>query len=182
MKVRINDNTENAISAIMIVSGIVLIAALASLFLFKGPSIATATKDHELTAAKIDTATKIATKDANEQEAKNKPLLWNISLENIGPAALAKITSLAKAHQVKLSSFRPQRTGDVDGLTQVPFLMTIDGSYPNVVGFVRDIETSDSKLAVSQAQMTSSDGGSDKVSASIGIVAYMKATGESTNG
>ena len=182
MKVRVNDNTENVITAIMIVSALVLVATLASLFIFKAPTSAAAKKDHNTKVMRTEQDTLIAQKDADKAEAENKPHLWNMSLQNVGPAALAKITALAKTHQVKLSSFRPQRTIDVDGLTQVPFLMTIDGSYPNVVGFVRDIESSDTKLAVSQAQMTSSDGGSDKVSASIGIVAYMNSTGESTNG
>ena len=67
-------------------------------------------------------------------------------------------------------------------MTQLPFLIGVDGSYPNVVAFVKDIETKGTKLALSQVQLSSSDGTTDKVSASIGVVAYVPSAGGATNG
>jgi len=48
----------------------------------------------------------------------NKARLWTGSIAEIGPKVLAGVTRLAKTHRLKLSSIRPQKTVDVNGLTR----------------------------------------------------------------
>ncbi len=182
MKNQFANQADKAINAATAVAILIFAGALIALVVFPAPSMASVKKSHIVDRKRVDQSIQDAGKKAKEQETTNGVLLWSASLESIGPSALSKITLMAKSHQVKLSSFRPQRTGDVDGLTMVPFLMNVDGSYPNVVAFVKDIESTGSKLAVNQVQMSSVDGVSDKVSASVGIVAYMKAGDALTNG
>jgi hypothetical protein len=113
-------------------------------------------------------------KQAAEAQAKIDPLLWSGTSEEIGPKALASVTKLAKARKIRILAFRPQKPIDMGGLTQIPFSLSIDGTYPNTMQLVKDLETTDAKLAVSLVQVAASDGATDQVTASINVVAYVK--------
>lgn len=169
---RPKDSRDITVTAIFALAILVMIGTGVFMLAVRPPSLTTAQRLHDENRDKTESQAFAAAKNAKEQAAAIVPRVWALPQDQIGPAALAKVTTFAKAHQVKLTSFRPQRVADADGLTQIPFMMTLDGAYPNVVAFVKDIEASDSRLAVNQVQLSSSDGATDKVSASIGLVAY----------
>ncbi len=103
------------------------------------------------------------------------PALWTGTPEQVGPNALAQVTKLAKLRSLKLVAFRPQKPVDAEGLTQVPFTASVDGSFPNTMKFVKDLETSNSKLAVSLVQVNSADAATDHVTGTVNVVAYLRA-------
>lgn len=98
--------------------------------------------------------------------------VWAVPLAEVGPRALESVTSFAQKNRLKLVAFRPQKPVEVNELTQIPFVIAIEGSYPNVLRFVKDLETPALKLGTSMIQISTSDPNSDLVSASIGVVAY----------
>jgi hypothetical protein len=100
-------------------------------------------------------------------------MTWAGNLNQISTTALGKVTELAKTHKLSLDSFRPQRLGSIGDLPTQPYLVSVSGAFPDVVGLTKDIETKGTKLAVSMVQITASDQGSDKVTASIALVAYL---------
>ncbi|HEY0866510.1 MAG TPA: type 4a pilus biogenesis protein PilO [Fimbriimonas sp.] len=107
---------------------------------------------------------------------------WNVPEQQVGPAALASATRLVNRNKLNLISFRPQRRGEDGSFVQLPYLLTVDGSYPAVLSLVKSLENPNTKLAVSLVQVTSADAGSDRVTASIGLVAYLTPKESTPNG
>jgi hypothetical protein len=97
---------------------------------------------------------------------------WPQKTEEIGPKALTFITAFAQKHRLKLMAFRPQKAVEVNNLTQLPFLISIEGPFPGVMNFARELEDPKLKLGTSMVQVSSNDPNSDLVSATIGVVAY----------
>ena len=106
------------------------------------------------------------------RKAKVAEATWTGPAEKIGPAALTAINALALKHKVKLSGFRPERTSETAGLQMVPYTVTADGAFPDVLNFTKDIESSNSKLCVDSVMIASSDANGDLVTANIGVTAY----------
>lgn len=99
-------------------------------------------------------------------------LTWKQKTEEIGPAALANISKLVRAHGLKLVTFRPQKIEEQKDLFRIPFLMALEGSYSDVLSFTKELEKPGSKLAVNMVQLNSSDGVTDQVNATINVIAY----------
>lgn len=97
---------------------------------------------------------------------------WTEKPDLITGEVLSIVREATGKASVKLISFRPQRSVETTDLLQLPYVIAVDGSFPNVVKFVQSIEESDAKLAVSSFQLASAEGTSDFVTASIGLVAY----------
>lgn len=115
---------------------------------------------------------KVARAKAATKKAENVSRLWVGDAEAIGARSLDNVSKIAKAHNVKLSAFRPQRAIEAAELEQIPFLTLVEGKYPAVASFVRTLEQPALKLAVGSVQITATDGASDTVSASILLIAY----------
>lgn len=157
---------------------------LASAFLLSGIAIflilVKAPSPSKVRAAKVYAQKRqyqqmLQAKAAEQQsEAKVKARLWPAKLDDMGPSALKSLTRIATEHSVRLTSFRPQRTTTIDGLIQAPYLVTAEGSFPNVVAFVRGVESSSLRLAVNQANVSATDQASDKATANIGVVGYVR--------
>lgn len=99
-------------------------------------------------------------------------LVWQMSRDQIGPSAMSWVSELARKHIIEVRSFRPQRTVRDNGVDQLSYLVTAEGSYPSIMEFLKEFESEDSLLAVKLIQISSIDGASDLVRASIGLVAY----------
>lgn len=104
--------------------------------------------------------------------AKIATQVWSEPIAEIGPIALESITAFAQTQKLKLLGFRPQKTVDVNGLTQLPFLISVEGAYPNIMKFVRQLEASDLRMGTSLVQVSATDANSDLVNATVGVVAY----------
>lgn len=91
----------------------------------------------------------------------------------IGSDALARMTKLAKAGNLKLTAFRPQRTTDSpSGVTLYPYQMTLEGTFPGVAKFVRTVERTTDDLAVTLVGLASAEGPNGAVTATVGIVTF----------
>ena len=98
--------------------------------------------------------------------------LWTLPPDQIGPKALESITAFARREKLTLKAFRPQKSNEVNGLMQLPYLIAIEGSYPGLMRFLSDLQTAELKVATSVVQLANTDPNSDLVSATVGVVAY----------
>ena len=114
------------------------------------------------------------TDELTAAETEFQKVLWQKSRDEIGPAAMEWVSDTARKRLIEVRSFRPQRTVRENGLDQLNYLVTTEGSYLAVMAFLKEFESEDSLLAVKLVQVGSIDGATDMVRASIGLVAYME--------
>lgn len=109
---------------------------------------------------------------SKELQKANAARLWDLGPESLGPTAMGKVSNLSKSFGLNMVAFRPQKQVDSGDLVRYGFLVSVEGAFPKVIEFVRKLETPETKLAVFSLQVTSTDGASDAVSATVGVVAY----------
>lgn len=121
---------------------------------------------------------RLAIKEAEEKVATSNQLLatylWSEGAAQVGPAALAKVNDIVRKHGVRLVAFRPQRATQIEGLTQLPFILSLDGPFPAVSKVVRELEQPQTRLAVNLLQVSAAEGAADQVTATVGTVAYIR--------
>lgn len=98
---------------------------------------------------------------------------WSGSVQEVNAAILKRVNTLLQNHNLKSGTFRPQRASTVDTLNTLPYALTLDGTYVEVMNFVRDLETPANRLAISSLQVQSADINSDRVNANLTVVAYL---------
>lgn len=116
--------------------------------------------------------TNAAQKAYDKARAQAANYLWTEGADAVSPKALEIVTEAAKAENLRISAFRPQKPSDADGLQQLTYLVAIEGRFPQVTAFLRRVETPGNRLAVTLFQVTSADGATDAVTATVGIVAF----------
>lgn len=99
--------------------------------------------------------------------------IWEGQADTVTPQILQSISIIAKAQGINLKSFRPQAPIADGEISRGNYVLLIDGSFPDVANFVRALESPTSRLAVSQVQLTAVDQETDKVNATVGVVAYV---------
>ncbi len=158
----------------VVVAACMLVASFA--FPVKSAGAVVATRAQE--DRKLDASIETLRTEVSTLRAKNLLRLWTQPADEVAAATMAKVTSLAQARNLKVIAFRPQRTQDDDGVVRLPYQATLEGPFPQVIGFLQDLETSKFRAIVSTVQIASSDGASDKVTATIGVVAYREMDAE----
>ncbi|MFZ4508335.1 MAG: type 4a pilus biogenesis protein PilO [Fimbriimonas sp.] len=172
----INFKDKNAVGfSSLIVLAILVLATTLAVMLFlpkptdKGIAKQRRDKELELKLSKQQASDRLA-----ELKASINSRIWDLPADQIGPGALSKVSQAAAAHKLKIVAFRPQRANEAEDLIQLPYLVTLDGPYLSVLGFVQDIQAKENKLAVNLVQLASADGASNRVTASVSLMAYQK--------
>ena len=167
------DREQAVPNAISLASILILVVLLLWMLLGQKPTVkglATSQRKHEMKA-------KIATRNAEERaESANKWLTdyaWKGTEQNVTPVALASVNGLLEPTKIKMISFRPQRMAVGGKLSQVPYVLTLEGSFAEVKALIPRLERKENKLAVNLVQIASADSASDKVTATIGLIAYL---------
>jgi len=165
---------DDFLPSLVSVSALIVIAGTA-LFMVLVPKPTTAGMSQKLLAAKKPLLTKIAishqdTDNANQYLANRT---WTGDAEQITTTSARKANDIAQKRGVKISVFRPQRDDKEDNVNVIPFLLTVDGPFPSVLAFERDLDVEENKLGISNVQISSSDPNSDHVTANINVVAYL---------
>lgn len=97
---------------------------------------------------------------------------WAAPVPEVESTTLSRLSSLARANGVKLTGLRPQRQTMAGELEAIPFVLSAEGSFPTVLAFVKAVENPENRLAVNLLQLTSAEGDSDKVTATVGLMAF----------
>lgn len=161
-------------SFLAVIAIVTLVGTLAFLVFVPKPTTAGLAEKTRRDGMKI----RIKTKDAEDRLVLAKATVTTTTWPGIGddvaPAANARLTTIATRRGLKLTSFRPQRTTAKTDLTVLPFVVTVEGPFPQVVEFTRDIDSPGTRLAVSLIQITSANDDSDRVTATVGVMAYLR--------
>lgn len=166
-------NRENLGANVVIVASIAVLAStLAAMLFVPKPStrgLETERRNREF-AVRLDTQkAEERLKEIEEQVAEKA---WVVPVAEVSPAALDTVTKAAERRNLRLVAMRPQRTVQIAELTQVPFVVTVEGAFPAAVAFVRDLEAPETKMAISLIQLGAMDGATDNVSMTLGLKAY----------
>lgn len=164
-----NEKTWNhiAIGAIVAMALVLMVP-----FVLPKPSMNKLTQTRRNEETKLRNEVDKVRDDVSAFKARNAKRLWILPSDQVGAAAMAKVTQIANEKGLKVLAFRPQRTADDSGVTRLPYQVAIDGSFVQVLDFIRAVETPTLKLPVVSVQLASADGATDRVTATIGIVAY----------
>ncbi|HTQ11292.1 MAG TPA: type 4a pilus biogenesis protein PilO [Fimbriimonadaceae bacterium] len=166
---------KDILSATLMILGIILIVGgLGWYLLLKLPDSRTI-MSRPANLAKLDSDIQAANKDAAQIQADVNTMVWNEGADQVEPQAMAEINKLTAAHHLKVNSFRPQKANDVVGMSEIPFGLTVNGTYLDVLSFLSDLDKSNGKLAVELVQINTAEAASDQVTGTIDFVAYLKA-------
>ncbi len=141
-------------SAIIVVSLMVLVVALLVGVLVPLPSTNGLAKSPELQLKDLNH--QITMLQTQEQTAGQTiaARTWQCSQNDVSAAILANLTAQAKQEGLAVGSFRPQRTTDLNGVTELPYAVQITGPYPGVRLMMRSLDSSQSKVVLRSAQIT----------------------------
>jgi hypothetical protein len=154
-------------AAVLVIAG-----ALLFMFLVPKPTLSGIAERERTSERTILKEAGEAKTDLAASDAKLTQWTWKGDPQEVGPAALNALSLTAKQNRVKLSGFRPQRSAMVEGLELMPFAVTAEGAYPDVLRFVQGIERSESKLIVDRLQIASAEANSNLATAVVGVTAY----------
>lgn len=176
----IRKGDDPATIAMVIVAMVVLASTLILLIAVPKPSTYGLQRKYRNRAFELSLLNKRAEGNLAQKQKTVISQTWSIPEQKVGPTALANVTALVKKNGLHMVSFRPQRRNDEASFVQLPYLLTIDGPYPSVMALCRQLEDPSAKLAVSLVQIASAEETSDRVTASIGLVAYLSPGKEGT--
>ena len=160
-------------SSISIIAVLMLAGTLAWMLLVPDPTEAGIARGRTRTERQLQSEIDSAKATNDQTQQLIAPLVWVGNQETVGPEALGTVMQFAKARNLKLVAFRPQRPIPQGDVTVVPYGISIQGTFLNAMQFVKDLETPSSKLAVEQVQISASDATSDNVNGTINAVAYL---------
>lgn len=164
-------NQESTWVRATVIASILIVLMLVANFALPAPK-AKGAQDYFNKEKELSTQRLIAEKDKKEFADFNAKKLWNLGPEALGPIAMGKVSNMAKASGLNMVAFRPQRTTAAGDLVRYGYQISLEGSFSKVIEFTRKLETPETRLAVVSLQVASTDGASDAVSATVGVVAY----------
>jgi len=171
---------EDQFPALLSVASIIVAVGAGAFILFTmvrpGTTIADLDKSANAQRTKIFSQKKDAQKKLSESQITIDADAWFGDPEYVITDSMKEVSAAAQSHKIKLVAFRPQNAAVADDLNTIPYLVTVEGPFAAVLDFERELDTLKSKLGVSLIQVNSADPNTDRVTANIGLVAYLKPT------
>ena len=159
-------------SSMILASILMLLGTLLYMIFVPVPSTAGLAKGRDLSRRTITKEIETTRARADELEKTNQVYLWNDTAESVTASVLGNITAQSRRKALKMTAFRPQRPQTLESLTELPFSVQLSGPYLAVRDVVSVLNTPQSKIAMRSLQMSSSDGGSSAVTATLAFSAY----------
>lgn len=116
---------------------------------------------------------------------------WAMEPEALGVQVMGTVGRAAERRHLQVSNFTVGRTIPSAGLRQVPFMVTLSGSFPDVLGAMAELERPNSRLVIggvklspngattSEVAATGEGGLADpgRVTATLSITAFLRGEG-----
>lgn len=169
-------------SVIGVVAVVSLVAVMAYEILVPKPRPTLTTKSKTERLIALDKEVDAVEARLAKSESERARLVNPGTAESVTASLLNRVTLEAKTTGIKLVAFRPQRAETVHNLQSLPYLVIVEGPYPNVLKFVRSLETHEARIAIRTLQLSAADGASDRVNGSLGIVAFAETSEEVKDG
>lgn len=164
---------DDKVASSLLICGVIILLIALIWMLIPAPTVAGVANGKSRSKRQYESETKTQKERIKQLTVETEPLIWVGEPQEVGPKALASVTALAKSHKVEVS-FRPQKTLDIGGMTQLPYSVSVSGTYGDTVALIRDLQNPKHRLAISLVQLTSADSASDAVSGIVNVVAYLK--------
>ncbi|AIE85988.1 hypothetical protein [Fimbriimonas ginsengisoli] len=123
---------------------------------------------------KMTLASRKANDEADANFAPVKEKMWSQTIDTLGSTVLDQLTRMSEEEKLQLSGFHTEKAIDVAGLKEAPFVLTVEGTFPQVIAFMKKLEGPQSKLAVNLLQISASDTAPGNVTATLGLVGFVK--------
>lgn len=163
---------ERVPSILIVLSLLILLGALIYMVAIPKPSVAGIVKGREKSKRRVQDDIKKTYAQLETTEKIVRPRLWKEEGEAITPLILAQLTQQATAQKLRISAFRPQRLQVLDGVTEVPYSVYVNGSYTAVLALLKGLDAPKSKVILRSTQISSSDPKTSTVTAVIGVSVY----------
>lgn len=151
-----------------------IVAIAAYDFFTPKPNLAKARKAAGETQRSLTLKVESNRKALADNEMRLASFTWKIPPDEVGSALLAKITDLAKKHNVKVGNFRPSRPNALDKLMVLGFDLSLNGSATDTSDFLKEFELPENLVSIQSYQLTNADGASDAVNATVKIIAIVQ--------
>jgi len=153
---------------------LLLIISLAFMLFVKPPSVAGLVTKTQRSLKKLEDDVDSLKKRSAEANAAVLPRLSLGDPETLTAQTLARLTQLARARNLTLGGFRPQRAKELPGLTELPYSVQLRGGFPSVRGFASDVDAPGSKVVLRSLQLAASDGDTSNVTATLGVSVFIE--------
>lgn len=128
--------------------------------------------DHGAAARSIADAAHAIEQRAARTRSTMAARTWAVSADELSSEVLALVNRLATANRLNVAGFRAGRVLSTADLWQVTFVTVLEGSFPDVLAVLAQLEDPTSKLAVSQLKISAKNQG-ELVSASIDLAGFL---------
>jgi hypothetical protein len=98
-------------------------------------------------------AHRLCVTQAGKATSEVKRRTWDANPEGLGARMMEKLNAIAETHRVQLANFQAGRPVESAALVQTPFVVTLQGSFSDVMRTIRSIENPDSRIAVSAIKL-----------------------------
>lgn len=159
---------------------VIFVAAIGAFLLIKTPSVAEAENAANNNRAQIQKSAEEANKQIAAMQASLSKRDWGLDPAKVIPQAMAQISKVAGTYGVGLASFRPGRNQNLSYITIIPITISVTGSYPQLVKFIKDVEDLQ-KVNLSSVQISESGQSQDQVMATVTAVVYTTNPGSGDN-
>jgi Tfp pilus assembly protein PilO len=159
-------------SVLIVLSIVILAGTLLYAAIVPTPSVAGLARGRTARLQEMTRETKDAKARAEAARHNIAPMVWSGDTDTISGAVLEQLTAQARQRGLSISAFRPQRTQDVGGVTELPYTVQLTGAYPGVHAVMESLDAPDSKIVLRSAEIASSAAGSG-VTATLGLTVYV---------
>lgn len=159
-------------SILIVLSIIILAGTLLYMIFVPPPSVAGLARGRAASLMEMSREVKSAKARTAAARQQIAPMVWTGDTDTISGTLLQQLTAQARQHALSISAFRPQRTQDVGGVTELPFTVQLSGAYQGVHAVMSSLDAPGSKVVLRSVQIDSSATGSG-VTATLGLTAYV---------
>ena len=159
-------------------TNVVILGSLAVFFLAGGSMVLLPKpagpnpKSQRVAVNRIRATTSAMHKQIDSERKEFSSKTWEGTPEEVGPVVLKQVNTYLQSRHLKLVGFHAEKAMEMPNITLIPFVMSVDGAFTNVMAFMKSIEKPETKLVVNLFQVSNSNQSDDKVTASIGLTAY----------
>jgi Tfp pilus assembly protein PilO len=171
--INFNERTDRLPSGMILASIIVIVAALAFMVLAPPPTVNALAADHARQQQQIESQITTAKQQGEQTREEIMPRLWRQGADTVSATVLSQLTDSALKDKVAIGAFRPQRTQDLGGITELPFSVQVSGAYHGIHALMSSLDTPHTKIVLTSAQISASQANSNGITATLGLTAYL---------
>jgi hypothetical protein len=165
--------TDRTANTLVIGSAMVMLATLCYALLVPPRSAKDVTAGRVRSRESVERDIATAKDAVRESETATRARLWNGDAESVVATLLDRWNRDARSLELQVTSFRPQKTRSVAGLTELPGTLQVSGPWPRVGQLLERLERPGARLVVRSVQIASADAASDAVTATVQFQAYL---------